>query len=73
MIVQLKTFKVSCDRCKESVIVQDSCYPDLPTGWSRKEVHDCGMTGYTDEREYCQACTENEAKREPKTPSKAIV
>ena len=51
-----------CRRCHartEPVLVQKGSNPELPEGWRWVDVHDCGMTGYSERRLYCPLCHKN--------------
>jgi hypothetical protein len=57
-MVELKVWEFTCDRCNRHegpVFARHA--PTIPTGWSRENVHNCGMTGYTRSDLLCWRCT----------------
>ena len=56
MIIELRTYRISCDRCGTSIVLQDTSRPVLPAAWVTEEMHDCGLTGYTSALDLCPAC-----------------
>ena len=56
MNCEVKTFKFTCDICKEVVFVRDVMFYERPKGWKIIESHDCGMTGYTRYDDVCLEC-----------------
>lgn len=57
---RIRTFKITCDRCRETTAIVQSRWRDgeLPEGWDTEDVHDCGMTGYTRSDDLCPKCLE---------------
>lgn len=56
MITQLKTYRLTCERCGMSIVLAGTSQPDLPSGWTRQDEHGCGLTGYTRTLDLCPAC-----------------
>jgi hypothetical protein len=55
MIQEVKTFKVTCDRCRAEVIVHGvRC--ELPKDWGTETSSGWGMTDYTRTEELCPLC-----------------
>lgn len=64
-IFEVKMWKVRCDMClKEGPTIISQNKPDIPSTWSSKRIHDCGMTGYSTTRIYCQECTRKDTQRD---------
>lgn len=57
MRIQIKTFKVKCDRCDRTEVVSAQ-YKEgaLPKDWGTEDVHNCGMTDYTRTDDLCPDC-----------------
>jgi hypothetical protein len=61
MILEVKTWIFRCDQCrKDSAPVCDTHQPPLPEGWKPRDVHNCGMTGYTRHEQICPDCVQQE-------------
>lgn len=58
MIKEVKTYKVTCDRCGEveTFVREEYSFNTLPKGWGHDDVHDCGLTGYTRTDDLCPKC-----------------
>ena len=57
MIIEVKTYRVKCDRCNKSTTITRGEYDHkLPKGWGHADVHDCGLTGYTRTDDLCPTC-----------------
>lgn len=58
MIQELVTYKFTCDKCKAvATEVRDRLLGQrIPEGWSWKDSHGHGSTGYTAEYLYCSSC-----------------
>lgn len=56
MIQEVKQFRITCDKCKESVIVEEcrGITPQLPDGWECRHSHDLGPYPVSDD--LCQKC-----------------
>ncbi len=64
MRTEVKTFIVTCDRCKKTEIVTSKwSHCDLPEGWDTEDVHDCGSTGYTRTDDICSDCLKKRPKK----------
>lgn len=64
MVTELKTFRVTCDFCKESAIIQGvgiQGFPiGLPAGWESRLSGGWGKTDYTKTEHLCPKCKEKE-------------
>ena len=57
MRMALKLEWLQCDRCHKKVQV---CQHEYPAGWTTRQVHDCGMTGYTRKDDLCPDCSKKQ-------------
>ena len=56
-VIELKTYRWRCERCNATKIcVGASEYESRPGDWGRREIRDCGMTGYTTHIDLCAGC-----------------
>lgn len=63
MIRELKTFEVTCDRCRKSVTVMASRDHQAreKVKFEQVAVHGCGMTDYTRYDDVCPECAKKES------------
>lgn len=66
MFLEVRKYFFKCDVCRvpSSTLETDEWgTPDLPKGWTEREVTDCGLTGYDKTIDVCPACSKKPAKR----------
>ncbi len=59
-IIEVKTWLIICDRCRERKTVTDTLKPSKPAGWTVGEEGPCGLTDYFREVLLCPACSKKE-------------
>jgi hypothetical protein len=55
MRTELRTWRLTCDKCKKSVIVQAYLF-ERPKGWGDRSVGPCGLTNYYRDEDLCPKC-----------------
>jgi predicted nucleic acid-binding Zn ribbon protein len=61
LIRKIKTYEFKCDECGEvTAIVHASMFPYTAPGWTKREVPNCGMTGYTQVDDICPRCQQEQ-------------
>jgi ribosomal protein L37E len=67
-IIELKHFKISCDRCSWTMVTVDTISATKPEGWEYVRVGPCGMTDYYRSDLLCSTCFfEHEHERKEQT------
>lgn len=55
-VAELKRWEIRCDRCSAVVIVESRTEPDLPDGWTMRELRVSGTSGFYQWSDLCEAC-----------------
>lgn len=54
METKVEYVALMCDECRNRIIKER--HDPMPPGWTRYEVYDCGLTGYTAQCHRCPKC-----------------
>lgn len=58
-VYEVKGWKFMCDICRTwSEIIFSTHSPELPEGWGRRTLHNCGLTDYTRKETLCPDCVQ---------------
>lgn len=60
MILELKTLRVTCDRCGKTKVYSSTTVYLPPDGWKTIQIGPCGMTDYYRVGHLCPSCAQED-------------